>query len=399
MTAIPVRRPPLAAAVATVRAWTRDARVRRAVLEALTLGLVAAFVLYVATRAREASSLNFDFMTERAGFGIGDQFLTQTDGGSTRWQAYVAGIMNTLRITVFGILLSVGMGLSIGVARLSSNWLAARLAFLFVETIRNTPLLVFVVFCYTAVVLRLPRIQESADVFGIAYFSNRAIALPWLRPETGAGTFALALVVGAVAAWGAWKALRRHEVTTGQPAYPWRAALALFAAVALVAFVATGTPLRLDIPEAGRFSYSGGMRLSPEFVGLLLALSLFNAAFVAEIARGAIESVPRGEREAAAALGMSSWQQLSLIVLPQALRAMLPPLATQCQNLAKMSSVAVVIAFPDLMTVGGTIINNSGEAIPIFILMMLTYFALNLGIAFLLVGPHWRFNWSRGRRA
>ncbi|MCK9486740.1 MAG: ABC transporter permease subunit [Dehalococcoidia bacterium] len=399
MTALPVGRSPLASALARVLAWTRDVRVRRVVLEAVTLGLVAALVIYIGMRAREASSLNFDFMQERAGFGIGDQFLTQADGSSTRWHAYFAGVMNTLRITIFGILLSLGLGLGIGVARLSTNWLAAKLAFLYVEAIRNTPLLVFVVFCYTAVVLRLPRIQESASLFGVAHFSNRAIALPWPRPQDGAGAFALALLGGLVVAWGVWRVLARREVLTGRPSYPWRGALAVFVAAALVAFVATGMPLRMEAPEVTRFSYAAGLRLSPEFVGLLLALSLFNAAFVAEIVRGAIEAVPRGEREAAAALGLSGWQQLHLIVLPQALRTMLPPLATQCQNLAKMSSVGIVIAFPDLMTVGGTVINNSGEAIPVFVLMMATYFALNLVIAFLLVGPQWRFNWSTGRRA
>jgi len=380
-------------------AWLRDARVRRAALEALTIGLVAAFILYIAVRAREASDLDFGFLNERAGFGIGDQFLTNTDGSSSRWEAYVAGVMNTLRVTIFGILLSIALGLVIGVGRLSTNWLAAKLSFLYVEAIRNTPLPVFVIFIYTAVVLRLPRIQESADFAGIAYFSNRAIALPWLRPEDGAGGFAFILLVGLAASVAAWSALRRYEVTTGRPSYPWRASLALLAVIALVGFVATGTPLRIDIPEVGRFSYEGGLRLSPEFTGIFMALSLFNAAFVAEIVRGAIQSIPRGEREAAQALGLSGWQQLTLIVLPQAVRVMLPPLATQCQNLAKMSSVAIVIAFPETMTVGGTIINNTGEAIPMFILIMLTYLVLNLAIAFLLVGPHWRFNWSRGRRA
>lgn len=399
MTAIPAGTSPATSARARVRGWTRDTRVRRAALEALTLGLVAALLLYVGIRAREASSMSFGFMDERAGFGIGDQFLTQVDGSSSRWAAYGAGVLNTLRIAVFGIAFALGLGLAIGVARLSTNWLAAKLAFLYVEAIRNTPLPVFVVFCYTAVVLRLPRLQESADLFGIAYFSNRAIALPWVRAEDGAGLFAAGLLVAGVAAFGAWHALRRHQVNTGQPSYPWRVALGVFAAISVAAFLATGIPFALDLPEVGRFSYSGGLGLSPEFVGLLLALSLFNAAFVAEIVRGAIEAVPRGEREAAAALGLSAWQQLTLIVLPQALRTMLPPLATQCQNLAKMSSVAIVIAFPDLMTVGGTIINNSGEAIPVFVLMMLTYFVLNLAIAYLFVGPHWRFNWSRGRRA
>ena len=149
----------------------------------------------------------------------------------------------------------------------------------------------------------------------------------------------------------------------------------------------------------GRFQYEGGLHLSPEYFGLLIALSLFNAAFVAEIVRGAILAVPRGEREAASSLGLSGWQQLSLVILPQALRVMLPPLATQAQNLAKMSSIAIVVAFPDVMNVGGTIINNTGAAIPVFILMTVTYFVLNIAIALIFVGPQWRFEWSRGRRA
>lgn len=379
--------------------WVRDLRVRRVLLEAVTVGAVAALAIYIAARAQAAGGVDLAFMQERAGFGVGDQFLTDVGGHDSRWKAYLAGLANTLRVAVFGIALSLALGLVIGVARLSSNWLAAKLAFGYVEFVRNMPLPVFVVFCYTAVVLRLPRIDESASLFGVAYFSNRSVALPWLSFGDGAAAWAGILLGAVLAAWVAHRALRAREATTGRPTYPVRVALGLLVLVGAAGFLVTGAPAAWDLPQVGRFQYEGGLRMSPEYFGLLMALALFNAAFVAEIVRGAISSVPRGEKEAAAALGLSSWQSLRLVVLPQALRVMLPPLATQAQNLAKMSSIAIVVAFPDLMNVGGTIINNSGQAIPVFILMTGTYFVLNLLIALVFIGPQWRFDWSRGRRA
>ena len=380
------------------RRLSRDLRVRRATLEALTVALTVALVFYLVHQARQASSLDLGFLSDRAGFGVGDQFLTDVSGNDSRWAVYFAGIMNTIRITVFGMTLSVIIGLVVGIARLSSNWLASRLALLFVEAIRNTPLLPFVVFWYTAMVLQLPHIRDSLSFFGVGYASNRAIALPWARPLDGAGTWAVVALGAFAVAAGVWMFLHRYEASTGQPSRPWRVSLALLAVLAGGSYVVMGMPLRWDVPQVERFSYAGGLQLSPEFIGLLLALSFFNGAFVAEIVRGAIQSVPKGEREAAAALGLSGWQQMSLVVLPQALRAMLPPLATQCQALAKYSAVAIAIAFPDLMTVGGTIINNSGEAITMFIVMMLTYLLLNLLIALLLNGPQWRFQRGGKRR-
>ncbi|MGE3961653.1 MAG: amino acid ABC transporter permease [Dehalococcoidia bacterium] len=390
---------PLALPAARPGTWLRDTRVRRALLEAVTIGLVSALAIYIAARAQAAGGVDLAFMEDRAGFGVGDQFLTEVSGRDSRWMAFLAGLLNTLRVTLFGIVISMTLGLGLGIARLSTNWLAAKLAFGYVEFVRNMPLPVFVVFCYTAVVLRLPRIQDSFDVAGVAYFSNRSVALPWLSVDDGAALWGVVVLGGALAAWVTHRVLAAREEDTGRPSYPVRAALGLLAIAIVGGYVATGMPAAWDVPKVGRFQYDGGLQLSPEFFGLLLALSLFNAAFVAEIVRGAISAVPRGEREAAAALGLSSWQQLRLVVLPQAMRVMLPPLATQAQNLAKMSSVAIVVAFPDLMNVGGTIINNSGEAIPVFILMTVTYFVLNLAIALLFIGPQWRTSWSRGRRA
>lgn len=368
----------------------RDLRVRRATFEALTVTITAMFILYLVQQARQASDLDLAFMGARAGFAVGDQFLTNVDGNDSRWAVYFAGIMNTIGIAVFGTALAILIGLVAGIARLSSNWLAARLAFFFVEAIRNTPLLPFVVFCYTAIVLQLPPIRDSLSIVGVGFASNRAIALPWAQPTDGAGMWALVVFIALAIAIGVFAALRRYEETTGQPSRPWRVSVGLFAAIATGSFFLMGQPLRWDVPEVSRFAYDGGLQLSPEFVGLLLALALFNGAFVAEIVRGAIQSVPRGEREAAAALGFSQWDQMRLVVLPQALRAMLPPLATQCQALVKYSAVAIAIAFPDLMTVGGTLINQSGEAIPLFILMMVTYLILNLVIAIIFTGPQWR---------
>ena len=291
-----------------------------------------------------------------------------------------------------GIALATLVGLVAGVARLSSNWLVSRLATVYVEVVRNTPLLVQIIFWYIAVFLQLPKIADSISLFDVAFLSNRALALPWARTADGFGLWLLFLVVaiGAAAGVGLWR--RRRQERTGQPSYANWFALGTFAAIALVAFAATGSPLNPEHPELAErgLSYDGGFQVTPEFAGVLLALVLYTGAFIAEIVRGSIQAVPKGQTEAAAALGLNPLQRLTLVILPQALRIMIPPLTSQYLNLTKNSSLAVAIAFPELVGIGRTIINNTGQAIPMFAIIMATYLLMSLIISLVMNTLHWR---------
>ncbi len=369
----------------------RNVRVQRFLVQVAFAGLLVAFGYYLVDKARDLE-LGFDFLNGRAGFGISHQFGTNYDGNDSRLDAYLVGVVNTVRIAAVGIALATLVGLVAGVARLSRNWLVSRLATVYVEIVRNTPLLVQIVFWYTAVMLQLPKISDSISLFDVAFLSNRALALPWARTADGFGLWLLFLLVAIVAAAGVrlWRGRRQEQ--TGQPSYPNWYALGTFVAIALVAFAATGGPLNPERPELTErgLSYDGGFQVTPEFAGILLALVLYTGAFIAEIVRGSIQAVPKGQTEAAAALGLNPFQRLSLVILPQAMRIMIPPLTSQYLNLAKNSSLAVAIAFPDLVSVGFTLINNTGQTIPMFVIIMATYLLMSLAISMVMNTLHWR---------
>jgi general L-amino acid transport system permease protein len=365
------------------RHLSEDPVVRTRAVEVISTIAIVGLVGYLGMRALE-QEMSFRFLTKAAGFGIGDQFLTRVRGTDPQWLVFVAGIANTIRVAIFAILLATLLGIVIGVARLSNNWLISRIATVYVETIRNMPLLVFVVFWYTAVVLRLPRISEGYHIFGFAYLSNRALAFASLSPQDGAALFALAALVAIAAGGVVWYLLAGHERERGGAMHAswWGLGIALGGTA--VAFVATGLPLRPNLPEAGRFAYTGGLQLSPEFAGLLLGVGLYRAAFVGEVVRGGLQAVPRGQREAAAALGLSGWQSLTQIVLPQTLRLIIPSMVGQSQVLVKSTAVAVAIAYPDMLSIGRTIISNAGEAEAMFLVIMASYLTINLLLSFVL---------------
>ncbi len=369
----------------------RNVRVQRFLVQAAFAGLLAAFAYYLVDKARDLE-LGFDFLNGRAGFDISHQFGTSFDGNDSRLEIYIAGVVNTIRIAAVGIALATLVGLVAGVARLSGNWLVSRLATVYVEIVRNTPLLVQIIFWYIAVFLQLPKISDSISLFDVAFLSNRALALPWARTADGFGLWLVFLVVAIVAAAGVRLWRRRRQERTGQPSYPSWFALGTFVAIALVAFALTGGPLNPERPELGErgLGYDGGLQITPEFAGVLLALVLYTGAFIAEIVRGSIQAVPKGQTEAAAALGLNPLQRLSLVILPQAMRIMIPPLTSQYLNLTKNSSLAVAIAFPELVGVGRTIINNTGQAIPMFAIIMATYLLMSLTISLVMNTLHWR---------
>lgn len=322
---------------------------------------------------------DLDFLGQRAGFGIKEtSFGAAYTANDSYGEAFRIGLLNTVRVAVVGVFLATVVGVVAGVARLSRNWLVSRIATLYVETFRNVPLLVQLIFWFTAVVLRLPKIADSIDIFGIAFISNRAVALPWADPAGGFGLWVIFVLLGFVAAAAVWLNRTRREDRTGIPSYPWWWAFGTLALISVVSYFATGLPLRFNGPELGERAYSGGLELSPEFTALLVGLVLYTGAFIAEVVRGSILAIPKGQTEAAAALGLTALQRLRYVILPQAMRIMIPPLTNQYLNLTKNSSLAAFVAFPDLFQVGRVTINQTGQAVPIIVLVMLTYLTMSL---------------------
>ncbi len=337
-----------------------------------------------------------DFLKQRAGFNIGEtSFGFDYSANDSYLRVYQAGLLNTVKVAVVGIFLATILGVVAGVARLSSNWLVSRVAMVYVETFRNVPLLVQLIFWFTAVVLQLPKISESLDIFGVVFISNRAVAVPWADRSGGEFGLWLLLLVVAVVVAAAIRALRSgREDRTGRPSHPWWWAFGAFTLIAVVAFFVTGTPLDFDRPQLAERSYVGGLEISPEFTALLIGLVLYTGTFIAEVVRGSILAIPKGQTEAAAAVGLNAFQRLRYVILPQAMRIMIPPLTNQYLNLTKNSSLAVAVAFPDLFQVSRVSINQTGQAVPIIALVMVTYLAMSLIISLIMNTLNSRLGWG-----
>jgi general L-amino acid transport system permease protein len=290
---------------------------------------------------------------------------------------FLVGLLNTLLVAALGIALATVLGFLIGLARLSPNWLLARLAGGYVELIRNLPLLFQILFWYLAVLGTLPGPRQSISLAGVIFLNNRGIIMP--APVAGAGVVVAAFGVGVVGAIALAFWARRRQERTGQRIPLLWLSLALILGLPLAAFVAAGFPISFERPMLRGFNFVGGIRLIPEFVALLLALTIYTAAFIAEVVRAGVLAVPRGQTEAALALGLRRGLMLRLIVVPQALRVIVPPLTNQYLNLTKNSSLAVAIGYPDLFAVfAGTALNQTGQAIEIIAITMAVYLAISL---------------------
>jgi general L-amino acid transport system permease protein len=305
----------------------------------------------------------------------------------TYGRVFLVGLLNTLLVAGFGVFFATIIGVLIGIARLSPNWVLARLAGGYVELIRNLPLLFQILFWYLAVLGTLPGPRQSISLFGEVFINNRGVILPAPVARENAVVVAIAFVAAILAAIALriW-AKRRHE-RTGRAFPTFAAGTALIVGLPLVAFIAAGSPIGIDHPRLQGFNFVGGMRLIPEFLALLIALATYTAAFIAEIVRAGILAVPRGQSEAALALGLRRGQMLRLVVLPQALRVIIPPLTNQYLNLTKNSSLAVAIGYPDLVAVfAGTTLNQTNQAVEIIALTMAVYLAISLLTS---IGMNW----------
>jgi general L-amino acid transport system permease protein len=336
-----------------------------------------------ANYAQLGINFGFDFLNSQASFDIGEKVIDYSPENSYR-QAYLVGLVNSFRVMGIGIIIATVAGFTVGIARLSDNWLLRTLAGLYVEIIRNTPLLLQLFFWYFAVFIAFPKLEENPQMSGPVYLTNRAIALPWLAILPGWEIWLILLAVGCLGAIGLWLWRDRVMLEQAQPGRQLFWALGAIGLSAILALIITrNLPFRLDIPRlTPDLQLEGGLQLSPEFGALVTGLSLYTGSYIAEIVRAGIQSVPKGQSEAAKSLGLQSGTMMRLVILPQALRVIIPPLTSQYLNLAKNSSLAVAIAYPDVyFVVASPTLNQTGRAIEAMLIIMVTYLTISLIIS------------------
>jgi general L-amino acid transport system permease protein len=367
----------------------RDERIINIFTQTVSSILVIGFVIWLAINFTEAAdarglALSFDFLDNPAGFPISDPAIDYNPDMSFG-RAFIVGLLNTLRVAVIGIITATILGTLIALARLSSNWLLSKLALIYIEFHRNIPLLVLLFLWYFTVFQQLPTVEEALTLPGPSYLSRRGIYLAWPRLTETGDIFRILLIAGLILAPIAFFVLRHRREVTGQKTYYTPISLALLIGLPLIGWFASGgNPLWVDIPELSGFNYQGGYRLTPEFAALYIGLSMYTAGFIAAVVRAGIQAVDRGQIEAARAVGLNNTQVLSLIILPQALRIIIPPMISQYLNLTKNSSLALAIGYQDVFSVGKIAINQAGRAVPVFFLVMITYLTLSLLTSFIL---------------
>ncbi len=372
-TATRTSRPPL---------W-RDVRVLRVVFQVAVLGVFVAFVAWLWGNLRANADatnipLSFDYLGQSADLTIPGNDFTASE--SVR-AAIVVGLGNTIRVAAAGIVLATVLGTLVGIARLSSNWLLSTLARIFVESVRNVPLLIIIVFAYVSIFLRLPRIEEATTVGGFLILSIKGVGVAWFTTD-GRGVAILAVLAVAVVAGALVRRWRLAvQDRTGRPARALTASAIAAVAVAAVGLVALGSPLGISTPEVDGLRIRGGTTMLPEYAALLVALTVYTASHVAEIVRGSIQAVPKGQNEAARALALSDGQRMRLVVLPQAMRIAVPALGNQYLNLTKNSSLAVAISYFELTKITQVSVGNRAPAVPSFALLLAIYLVLSLAIS------------------
>jgi len=361
----------------------RDERVLKAVAQIIS-SLIVIGLLYwaidnfIEITQQRGMPLTYGFLKEAAGFPIKESFIPY-DSTMSFGRAVLVGLINTLVVSAGGILFATLLGLVIGLMRLSSNWLISRVALAYIEFHRNIPLLVLLFLWYFGVFTKLPAVKDSIALPGFVYINQRGFYLTWPRLAQGGTLFAAFVLAGILLAITSWVVLRRIREVKGKETYFGRVSLAIFILVPLIGWFASGgEPVRLDVPVLQGFNFQGGLRLTTEFTALLIGLAMYTSAFIAEVIRSGIQAVQKGQIEAAKAGGLRYSQILMLIIIPQAMRVIIPPLISQYLNLTKNSSLALAIGYQELFAIGKVTINQAGRAVPVFILIMATYLAISL---------------------
>ena len=323
----------------------------------------------------------FGFLEEKSGFDI-LMSLVPYDSDSTYGRTFIVGLLNTLLAGVLGIILATIIGFTMGVARLSNNWVIAKIATFYIEIFRNIPLLIQLFFWYIAVLGALPSARESHSLFDAAFLNVRGLYLPKPVAEDGMMLTGIVFAIGLIATFFIARWAKNKQMKTGQKTPVFLIGLGLLIIAPLLVFFASGSPATWDLPKLAGFNFAGGIEIIPELFALLLGLSIYTGAFIAEIVRSGIQAVDRGQTEAALSVGLTPAQNLKLVVIPQALRVIIPPLTSQYLNLVKNSSLAMAIAYPDIVAVFmGTTLNQTGQAVQITAMTMGVYLAISLAIS------------------
>ncbi|WBM71061.1 amino acid ABC transporter permease [Buttiauxella sp. WJP83] len=326
----------------------------------------------------------FAFLDRSAGFGI-VQHLIDYEQGDTYGRVFIVGLLNTLLVSALCILFASFIGFFLGLARLSDNWLLRKLSTFYIETFRNIPPLLQIFFWYFAVLRNLPGPRQAVSAFDLLYLSNRGLYIPSPQIGEGALAFLAAIIVALIASAGLYRYNKMHQIKTGQLRRTWPYALGLLILLPMLAQWIFGSALHWDIPALRGFNFRGGMVLIPELAALTLALSVYTSAFIAEIIRAGIQSVPYGQHEAARSLGIPNPVTLRQVIIPQAMRVIIPPLTSQYLNIVKNSSLAAAIGYPDMVSLfAGTVLNQTGQAIETIAITMSVYLLISLTISLLM---------------
>lgn len=374
-----------------------DPKFRALVFQILATAAVAGFIVYIVRNTLHNMELRgistgFGFLDRASGFAV-LQSLIPYDETSSYGRTFVVGLLNTLLVSALGIVFATVIGFVIGVLRLSTNWLVSRLAAAYIEIFRNIPLLLQIFFWYFAIGFNLPAPRQSIAIGESAFLNNRGFYVPHPVFEEGFGMTMLAIGVAIVAVILLTRWARARREASGEQFHTVYVSVGILVGLPAVVFVASGAPLHWDLPALKGFNFSGGLTIIPELFSLTLALSIYTAAFIAETVRSGIQSVSHGQTEAASALGLRTSWTLRLVVIPQAMRVIIPPLTSQYLNLTKNSSLAAAIGYPDLVAVfAGTTLNQTGQAVEIIAITMAVYLILSLLISMLM-------NWYNARMA
>ncbi len=344
--------------------------------------------------AAQRITSGFGFLSNTSGFDV-SQSLIPFSGSDTYSRVFVVGLLNTLLVAIVGIFFATILGFLIGLGRLSPNWLLARVSGGYVELVRNLPLLFQILFWYLAVLGALPNPRQSVSIFGAAFISNRGLVMPKPLASDGIDAFLIAVAIAIVGSLLLRSYARRQLFQSGKLLKIWPYVIGLLIGLPLLAALVFGKPVTFEIPALKGFNFAGGSRVIPEFVALTLALSTYTAAFIAEIVRAGIQSVHKGQMEAGASLGLKRGSTLRLVVVPQAMRVILPPLTNQYLNLTKNSALAVAIGYPDLFSVfAGTTLSQTGQAIEIIAITMSVYLLISLVTSAIMSFYGWRIGRS-----
>lgn len=363
--------------------WYRDVRTLRLLIQILLLvGAVAILAFLIGNTVnnmrRQNISTGFGYLDQSAGTSIPGSSFDRSD---SRLAAILVGVGNTFRVAIAGIIFATILGVLIGIARLSHNWLLKTGARLYIEIFRNIPLLVIIVFTYLAVFLQMPRIEDAYQPLDVAVISVRGIHVPWYDSGSGFAPYLLILLGALVAGYLVARWRQRLSDQSGASTYPLLWGVGAFLLVAVIGYIAFGSPISVSVPEFVGDQVVGGIRLSPEYAALLVALVLYTASHIAEITRASIQSVPIGQNEAATAVALSPYQRMRFVILPQAFRVAVPPLTNQYLNLTKNSSLAVAISYFELTKITNDLIGNGAPAPQSYALLMVIYLIISLTIA------------------